>query len=90
VPNRLRGRVMGFYGMTWSIMPLGGMYAGVVAGFIGVPWAIAIGGLLVSGFAIGPALLNSNVRGIGTLLSDQISDQMSEASPATSPDGASS
>ena len=90
VPNRLRGRVMGFYGMTWSIMPLGGMYAGVVAGFIGVPSAIAIGGLLVSGFAIGPALLNSNVRGIGTLLSDQISDQMSEASPATSPDGASS
>jgi MFS family permease len=80
VPNRLRGRVMGFYGMTWSIMPLGGMYAGVVAGLVGVPWAIAIGGLLVSGFAIGPALLNRNVRGIGILLSEQ--------TPATSPGSA--
>ena len=31
VPNHMRGRVMGFYGMTWSIMPLGGMYAGCLA-----------------------------------------------------------
>ena len=71
VPNHLRGRVMGFYGMTWSIMPLGGLYAGVLASLIGAPWAIAIGGLLVSGFAIGPALLNSEVRNIGTTLAKQ-------------------
>jgi MFS family permease len=71
VPDRMRGRVMGFYGMTWSIMPLGGLYAGVVAGLIGVPWAIAVGGLIVSGFAIGPALLNSDVRNIGTILARQ-------------------
>jgi len=25
VPDQMRGRVMGFYGMTWSIMPLSGM-----------------------------------------------------------------
>ncbi len=78
VPDRMRGRVMGFYGMTWSIMPLGGLYAGAIAGLIGVPWAIAIGGLLVSGFAIGPALLNSEVRNIGTLLAGQ-----SDAAAAT-------
>ncbi len=71
VPDRMRGRVMGFYGMTWSIMPLGGLYAGLIAGLIGVPWAIAVGGLLVSGFAIGPALLNSDVRNIGTILARQ-------------------
>ena len=31
VPDNIRGRVMGFYGMTWSIMPLGGTQAGALA-----------------------------------------------------------
>lgn len=68
VPDNMRGRVMGFYSMTWNIMPLGGMYAGVLAGFIGTPYAIAIGGMFVTVFAIGPALLNKQVRNLGTLL----------------------
>ena len=68
VPDRMRGRVMGFYGMTWSIMPLGGMQAGAMASAVGVPVAIAIGGLVVSVFALGPALVNSRVRNIGSLL----------------------
>jgi MFS family permease len=70
VPDRMRGRVMGFYGMTWSIMPLGGMQASALAGFsfITVPFAIAIGGLFVAAFAIGPGLLNSKVRNLGTQL----------------------
>ena len=65
VPDRKRGRVMGFYGMTWSIMPLGGMQAGALASIITAPFAIALGGLAVAAFAIGPALLNSNVRNLG-------------------------
>lgn len=68
VPNRMRGRVMGFYGMTWNIMPLGGMYAGALAGLIGAPWAVAIGGLLVTGFAIGPALLNRQIRNLSQVM----------------------
>jgi MFS family permease len=68
VPNEMRGRVMGFYGMTWNIMPLGGMFAGVLAVSIGAPWAVAIGGLAVSAFAIGPALLNGRIRNLGALL----------------------
>ena len=68
VPDRMRGRVMGFYGMTWSIRPLGGMQAGAMASAVGVPVAIAIGGLVVSVFALGPALVNSRVRNIGSLL----------------------
>jgi hypothetical protein len=59
---------MGFYGMTWSIMPLGGMQAGALAAFVGVPVAIAIGGALVSAFALGPALINRQVRNIGAIL----------------------
>ncbi len=68
VPDRMRGRVMGFYGMTYSIMPLGGMQAGAIASFTGAPFAIAIGGLAVAAFAIGPALINSRVRNLGSLL----------------------
>ena len=30
-PDKMRGRVMGFYGMTWSIMPIGGFWAGGLA-----------------------------------------------------------
>ena len=68
VPDRMRGRVMGFYGMTWSIMPLGGMQAGAIATFVGVPVAVAIGGGLVAAFAVGPALINRQVRNIGSIL----------------------
>ncbi len=68
VPDRMRGRVMGFFGMTYSISPLGGMQAGAVASFMGVPFAIALGGLAVSAFALGPALVNRNVRDLGSLI----------------------
>ena len=68
VPDRMRGRVLGFYGMTWSILPLGGMQAGAVASLIGAPFAVAIGGLAVASFALGPALINPRVRNLGALL----------------------
>ena len=42
VPDRLRGRVMGFHGITYSLMPLGGLLAGFVATFNSAPVAIAI------------------------------------------------
>jgi MFS family permease len=68
VPNEMRGRVMGFYGMTWNIMPLGGMFAGALAAATGAPWAVAIGGFIVAGFALGPALMSSQVRNLGQTL----------------------
>jgi MFS family permease len=69
VPDHMRGRVMGFYGMTHNLMPLGGMLTSALAGLITVPFAIAVGGLAVAAFAIGPAMTNSAVRNLGTLLS---------------------
>ena len=69
VPNNMRGRVMGFYGMTWSIMPLGGLQSGWIADNIGAPNAVMIGGLAVAAFAVGPAMLNRQVRNIGALVS---------------------
>ena len=77
VPDRMRGRVMGFYGMTWSIMPLSGMQAGPVAKYLGTPLvgepygvaiAVAIGGAAVAAFALGPALVNRNLRDLGAML----------------------
>jgi MFS family permease len=68
VPDRMRGRVMGFYGMTHNIMPLGGMLVGAMADLITAPFAIAIGGLAVAAFAIGPALSNGEGRDLSTRL----------------------
>ena len=70
---------MGVFGITWSIVPLGAIYVGSVAGFIGspshgVPIAVAIGGMMIMLFAMGPALLNKNVRQLGLLLSQHIRD----------------
>ena len=64
----MRGRVMGFYGMTYNIMPLGGMLVGGVDELISAPFAIAIGGLAVAAFAVGPAMLKGEVRNLGARL----------------------
>ena len=64
VPDRMRGRVMGFYGMTWSIMPLGGLQASALTTLFTAPIAIAAGGLVVALFALGTAAVNSTVRNL--------------------------
>ena len=69
VPDTMRGRVMGFYSMTWSILPLGGMQAGAIANAIGAHWALVIGGAAVVLFALGPAMLNHQIRNLTSLIS---------------------
>ena len=64
VPDRLRGRIMALYGISWSVMLLGGFQAGLIANFIGAALAVTIGGLLVTAFALGPALANRGVLAI--------------------------
>ena len=66
VPDELRGRVMGIYGMTWSLLPLGAMQAGVVAEFTSALFAVALGGAAVILFAVGMAVTNPQVRNLGT------------------------
>ena len=82
VPDRMRGRVMGFYGMTWSIMPLGGMQASVLTSLFTAPIAIAAGGLAVAFFALGPAAVNSTVRNLGSHLSPIEDVEVATADPA--------
>jgi len=42
VPDKLRGRVMGLHGITYSLMPLGGLLTGFVSTVISAPAAIAL------------------------------------------------
>jgi MFS family permease len=62
VPDSLRGRVMGIYGLTWDLMPVGGMIAGGMAEFGGAPLPVAVGGVFVSGMALVVFLCLPNVR----------------------------
>ena len=70
-PDSMRGRLMGFFGMTWSIMPLGAFQSGALAEFVGVPAAVAMGGGLVTLFALGPALMNRQVRNLGVIIQER-------------------
>ena len=72
VPDNLRGRVMGMFGMTWAFTPLGGLYVGFSAGFFGnpsegVPIVLAFGGLLIVFFAVAVTLMNRNIVKIGQI-----------------------
>lgn len=80
VPDTMRGRVMGFYGMTYNLMPVGGMLASALAHWITAPWAVAVGGLAVMAFASGPALWHPEVRHLGTQRGPG-NPQPSEATP---------
>ena len=61
VPEELRGRVMGVFSLTYSLMPAGGLQAGILADAFNVQIAVAIGGVVVVGFAA-YLLLQSNLR----------------------------
>jgi len=52
LPDDLRGRVLGLFGLTWDLMPLGGAIVGALAEYAGAPVAIALGGLLVAIMAL--------------------------------------
>lgn len=52
VPDELRGRVMGLYGMLWSMTPLGGALLNSVAQLVGAPAALAGSGSLMLLFVL--------------------------------------
>ena len=61
VPDVLRGRVMGIYGMSWSVGPLGALQAGAIASLLGAPASASISGVLVAAFALIVASSNAKV-----------------------------
>ena len=62
LPDQLRGRVMGIYGLTWELMPVGGLIAGAIAEYAGAPAAVVAGGALVAVMALGVAIFSPNMR----------------------------
>lgn len=62
VPDQFRGRVMGFWGITYSLLPLGGFQAGLIASFMGAPFAVSLGGIAVMTFALVGGTRNSQLR----------------------------
>ena len=62
LPNELRGRVMGIYGLAWELMPVGGMIAGAIAEFAGAPLAVGFGGFMVAAMALLVAIFYPSVR----------------------------
>jgi len=51
-PDELRGRVMAVWNLTWVMTPMGGFVSGAVAQVAGAPIAVALGGAVVSTFAL--------------------------------------
>ena len=64
VPDELRGRVMGIYSLTWSLMPLGGMQAGALANVLDAPLVVTIGGLVTLAFAVFVIISNKRIRNL--------------------------
>lgn len=62
VPDELRGRVMGVWGMTWFLSSVGGGIAGFAAHLLGTPLAVALGALSVSIFAVLLLVVSAELR----------------------------
>lgn len=63
VPDKLRGRVMGFYSLTFQgMMRMGGMQAGVMGDALGAPLAVGIGGVICLAYGLFVALRYPKVR----------------------------
>lgn len=62
LPNELRGRVMGIYGLAWELMPVGGMIAGAIAEFAGAPVAVGFGGFMVTAMALLVVIFYPSIR----------------------------
>ena len=82
VPDRLRGRIMGLYAMTWSLGPLGMAQAGFVAQYFGAPIAVAGGAVVIIVVALLILFKSSEIRA----LTAQVTEQL-ELAPDGSSDG---
>jgi MFS family permease len=81
VPDRLRGRVMSVYAMTFMGMaPLGALLAGSMAHKLGAPMTVGIGGVVA---IVGAAVFGSKLSAIRPAVREMIvAQQMSGGAPA--------
>jgi MFS family permease len=62
VPERLLGRVMSIYMLSFALMPIGALPAGALAEVIGAPIAVVMGGISIVLFTLAMAVLQPSVR----------------------------
>jgi MFS family permease len=62
VPPELRGRVMGIYTITFSLIPLGGMMGGLIAEALDERWALAISAGILTAIVTAVFLTQREVR----------------------------
>ena len=61
-PEEMRGRIMGLYMVTWGLMPIGSLPAGILADFMGVSMVITLGGAILAGLAVATMVLAPSIR----------------------------
>lgn len=64
VPPQLRGRVMGIYTITFSLIPAGGLMGGVIAEALDERWAVTISAAVLSLIVIGVFATQREVRNL--------------------------
>ena len=73
VPDQLRGRVMGLYGMTWSLSPLSVSQAALVAEHLGgAPVAVAAGAVVIIVAAGVIFAMSPELRGLRAGITEQV------------------
>ena len=70
VPDRLRGRVMGLFGATWSLVPLGMAMGGTVAQYTDAATAVTIGAVITFLVALGVLLFSPQMRALRGYMPD--------------------
>ncbi len=67
VQDEYRGRVMGLRGLMWSLIPLGGLQAGLLASVIGAPLTIVLNGVVVIAFTLLAYVFSREIRNLRQL-----------------------
>ena len=70
IDDQFRGRVMGFYTITWSMAALGALQASFIAHYTNAPLAVAVGGGMAVAFSLGMAMVSPRVRSLGALIAE--------------------
>ncbi|MFQ6026363.1 MAG: MFS transporter, partial [Dehalococcoidia bacterium] len=84
VPDQIRGRVMGLYGATWSLSPLGMAQAGFIAQYFGAPLAVASGAVVMVIVAILVWMRSAEVRRLRSGVAEQPDLSYAVSSPGRS------
>ena len=72
VPDGLRGRVMGFHGIAFSLIPLGGLLGGAVASLSSPPFAVALNASLLAAVVLIVAVTQPALRRLDGIASGPV------------------